>query len=113
MIAAPLKTRKIDSPILTHFSKAKFFALRDDDGTTNLLINNADSPEHTIDLLRIHGVTTLICAYLTQSTLEHAVKLGMKVYDSGREAISLDEALKKQEQNALIQVPLSVKRYVL
>jgi len=113
MVAAPLKNKKIDSPIMSHFSKAKFFALLDEKGDIKLLINNADTPEHTIDILNIHGVDTLICAYLTQKTLDHATSLGIKVFDCGREPISLISAEKKRQDNTLIQIPTTVKRYSL
>lgn len=111
MIAVPLSTRKTDSPILSHFSKVKFLALRDDSGTTKLLVNNADTPEHTLDLLHVHGVTTLICSYLTQSTLNHAINLGITVFDCGRETINLDAAVQKYQENALTQLPKTLKSY--
>lgn len=113
MLAAPLTTKKIDSPILSHFSKAKFFVLTHPDGDLRLLINNADSPEYTLDLLKIHGVTTLFCPYLTQKTLEHAQKIGIHVFDCGRVPINFADAKQKYINNALKEISHTTKRCII
>lgn len=100
-IAIPVKMNKDNPPIAPLFGKAKWFALIEN-GNVTIQENPADGGREVIQWLDQMKVDTIIMQEMGQGPYSMIKKLDtMKVYHSGFERMTLEEALEKFAQNAL------------
>ena len=101
-IAIPVKTNRENPAVAPLFGKAKWFALVED-GKISIEKSGASGGVAVIEWFSQLGVDTIIIQEMGVSPYEAAkAHGGMRVIHSGYERITLDEVLRKFDNNELL-----------
>lgn len=100
-IAIPVKTNKENPAVAPLFGKAKWFAFIQD-GKISIKQNTAEGGQAVVQWLTDEGADTLIIQQMGRMPYKLLKAQGnVHIYHSGFERITLEEVLKKFEENAL------------
>ena len=103
-IAIPVKTNKENPAVAPLFGKAKWFAFVQD-GEISVKQNTAEGGQAVVQWLTDEGADMLIIQQMGMMPYELLKAQGnIQIYHSGFERITLEEVLKKFEENALVLV---------
>ncbi|MDQ1325926.1 MAG: hypothetical protein QG564_1050 [Campylobacterota bacterium] len=103
-IAIPVKTNKENPAAAPLFGKAKWFAFIQD-GEISIKQNSAEGGQAVVQWLTDEGADTLIIQQMGMMPYKLLkAQENVQIYHSGFERITLEEVLKKFEENALVLV---------
>lgn len=105
MIAMPVKMAKSDSAISSLFGKAKYFALYDEKAKTlEFVKNDEQGGRQVVEMLKNHGVDTVIFQQMGGSPFMLLHSSGIRAYHVGEGRVVIEEALERFYQGGLIRV---------
>jgi predicted Fe-Mo cluster-binding NifX family protein len=103
-IAVPVKMNRVNPAVAPLFGKAKWFAFIED-GKVDILANPAHGGRAVVEWLSNEGVDTII--FQEMGTLPYEMikaKGNISLYHAGYDRVTLDEVLKKHDENNLPKI---------
>ena len=102
MIAVPIKMNKEESAVSPLFGKAKWFAVLDNDGNLQEIVENVtQSGVDIMNTLISKNITTMLVSHIGKRPLIMAQHGRMEVFYVGKDRIMLKESFEKFKNNEL------------